>query len=74
MSYSGRKMLSSKRASRKRVTWTIEPDADVKSLVAKEINRRVGQKGDKRGQLTKIINEAVSAFLADLRGKREEAS
>lgn len=54
-----------------RETWTVEPDSDVKSLMTKEINRRVGIHGDKRGQRSKILNEAVRAFLVSLIGKRE---
>lgn len=55
----------------KRVTWTIEPAGDVKSLVSKAINAVAGRKGQKRGLRTKLINEAVRSHLAHLRGKRE---
>lgn len=55
----------------KRRTWTIEPDSDVKSLMSKEITRRVGKNGDKRGKRTEILHEAVRNYLAHLNGKRE---
>ena len=55
----------------KRVTWTIEPTGDVKSLVRKAMNAIAGRKGRKRGLRTKLVNEAVRAHFAHLRGKRE---
>ena len=57
----------------KRTTWTIQPADDVKSLVAKEINRRVGRRGSKKGVRTQIINEALRKVLFYLNGKREES-
>jgi len=56
----------------KRVTWTIEPAEDVKSLVGKAINALAGREGRKRGLRTKLINEAVRSHLACFRGKRED--
>ena len=55
----------------KRETWTIEPDDDVKSLMDKAITRKVGKGGSSRGLRTRIIEEALRAQLANLRGKRE---
>jgi hypothetical protein len=55
----------------KRITWTFEPDEDVRSLVSKAMNQLAGRKGDKRGMRTKIICEAVRQHLTNLRGKRE---
>jgi hypothetical protein len=57
----------------KRKTWTFDPDNDVKSLVSKEITRRVGKNGDRRGKRTEIIHEAIRKYLASLNGKREAA-
>lgn len=55
----------------KRETWTIEPDADVNSLMKKAINERAASKSSKRGWRTVIINEALRTHLNHLRGKRE---
>ena len=55
----------------KRETWTVEPEADVRSLVRKEMNRMVGRSGNKRGLRTRIIHDALRAHLAGLKGKRE---
>jgi hypothetical protein len=55
----------------KRVTWTIEPEADVQSLVSKQLNRLAGRNGRRRGLRTRILNEAVRAYLAGLQGKRD---
>lgn len=55
----------------KRITWTVEPDADVASLLDKRMTQIVGKRGNKRGLRTKIINEAVRNHLAYLSGKRE---
>lgn len=58
----------------KRKTWTFDPDNDVKSLVSKEITRRVGKNGDRRGKRTEILHEAIRKYLASLNGKRETAA
>ena len=55
----------------KRITWTVEPDEDVESLVGKRITEIVGVKGNPRGLRSKIVNEAVRNHLAYLAGKRE---
>lgn len=60
--------------NRKRKTWTFEPDADVKSLMAKALNAEVGRRGRKRGLRSRILNDAVRAALAHLAGKREGAA
>jgi hypothetical protein len=59
-------------------TWTIRPDRDVRSLMSKAINqtlrlaRQRGIKLEKRGLRTRLLNEAIRAQYASLRGKREE--
>lgn len=58
----------------KRRTWTIEPAVDVKSIVAKEIVKRVGRGGKKRGVRTKIINDSLRSYLKHHLGKREAAA
>ncbi len=55
----------------KRETWTFEPSKEVKSLVKKEMTRRVGCGRNTRGVRTKILNDALGAFLFALKGKRE---
>lgn len=55
----------------KRITWTVEPDADVTSLVDKRITEMAGKRGSKRGLRTRIVNEALRNHLAYLLGKRE---
>lgn len=55
----------------KRETWTFEPSEEVRSLVNKEMNRRAGKHGEKRGLRTKILNDALESFLFSLKGKRE---
>jgi hypothetical protein len=57
----------------KRETWTFEPSQEAKSLLQKEMNRRAGRGGEKRGLRTKILNDALVAFLFSLKGKRELA-
>ena len=57
----------------KRITWTLEPDRDVESLVDKRITEMVGKHGNKRGLRTRILNEAVRQQLAYLHSKRELA-
>ena len=42
----------------KRITWTVEPDHDVESLVDKRMTQMVGKRGNKRGLRTRIVNEA----------------
>jgi hypothetical protein len=44
---------------------------DVASLLEKEMVRRVGRRGNRRGLLGRIINEALRSQLAYLKGKRE---
>ena len=55
----------------KRITWTVEPDPDVASLVDKRVTQMAGKRGNKRGLRTRILNEAVRNHLAYLLGKRE---
>ncbi len=55
----------------KRITWTVEPDRDVSSLVDKRITQMAGKHGNKRGLRTRILNEAVRNQLSYLAGKRE---
>jgi hypothetical protein len=57
----------------KRITWTLEPDPDVASLVDKRITEMAGKHGNKRGLRTRIINEALRNALSYLLGKREAA-
>jgi len=52
-------------------TWTFEPDADVRSLMAKAINRKAGRAGKKRGLRSRLINKAIRLQCAALVGKRE---
>lgn len=52
----------------KRTIWTFEPEADVRSLLAKEMRRRGGKR---RGLLRTIINDCLRAKLGHLAGKRE---
>ena len=60
-----------------RETWTIQPEADVASLMRKAINEAVreagarGLKAGRRGLRTRLLNEAVRAHYERLRGKRE---
>ena len=55
----------------KRITWTVEPARDVESLLDKRMTQMVGKRGNKRGLRTRIVNEAVRYYLANLQGKRE---
>ena len=61
-----------------RESWTVRPEADVASLMKKAINRlvrramRQGVKLERRGLRSRLLNEALRAQLADLKGKREE--
>jgi hypothetical protein len=55
----------------KRITWTVEPAADVVSLVNKRITEMAGKHGNKRGLRTRIVNEALRNALSYLQGKRE---
>lgn len=57
----------------KRETWTFEPDKKAKSLVVKEMNRRAGRNGERRGLRTAILNAALAHYLSSLNGKRELA-
>ena len=65
------------RATTGRETWTIQPEADVVSLMRKAINEAVREAGDRglklgrRGLRTRLLNEAFRAQYAHLRGKRE---
>ena len=60
-----------------RETWTIQPEADVVSLMRKAINEAVreagarGLKAGRRGLRTRLLNEAFRAQYERLRGKRE---
>lgn len=57
-----------------RKIWTLEPDRDVESLMDKAITARCGKNGNRRGQRTAIIQEALRAYLTKFRGKREGVS
>ena len=71
MSYSCLTVVLQMKRTTKRTTWTIEPDEDVASLVSKEMTARVGRNGNRRGLLTKILNELARSGLAHHKGKRE---
>lgn len=61
----------------KSTRWTFRPDADVASLVSKELNRlakkhkRRGKPFDRRGLRSAVLNERLRRSLAELVGKRE---
>jgi len=65
------------RATTGRETWTIQPEADVVSLMRKAINEAVreaggrGQKLGRRGLRTRLLIVAFRAQYERLRGKRE---
>ena len=59
---------------KQRITWTFEPDADVQSLLAKEMTRLRGRNGKKRGLRTTLINDALREMFKANRGKREQVS
>ena len=65
--------------SDKRITWTIQPADDVKSLMGKAITRfkremrKRGETVSDRGIRTLLLNEAVRLQHAKLKGKREAA-
>lgn len=48
-------------APRKRVTWTIQPAADVERAVQLEY----GDITERRGELTNLVNDAVRKYLPD---------
>lgn len=66
--------------SEKRITWTIQPAEDVKSLMGKAITRfkremkKRGKNVSDRGIRTLLVNEALRLQHANLRGKREQAA
>lgn len=49
-----------------RVTWTFEPDKDVKRAMRTAINQKVGANGRKLGIRTAILNEAVRKHLTPI--------
>lgn len=58
--------------SKKRRTWTFEPADDVRSLMARAINSKVGRGGQERGLRSRLINKAIRLQCVALAGKREE--